>query len=194
VSRLQAGERELRHREDGGVVAGEVRKEERRDFLVGRRGVDVAAPDPLRASRSRGLAERRGLRVVHDEHVVRLLEQLRALAVHVQVDGLVRLGQRVRGSLQRVVKGLGDPEELGRALDQSPVRVDAEGLREGHETRQELGHAAAEPRGIDVADPDTFQVARQRLDLVDDLVADDAAVVVDVRERRAAGPMNGDFR
>jgi hypothetical protein len=68
-------------------------------------------------------------------------------------------------------------------MDKPPVGMDAE--RDWRDVpRQSLGDAAAQARRVGVAGP--VELAREALDLVDELMPDEAAMVPDIREGRAA--------
>jgi hypothetical protein len=87
-------------------------KEELEHFLVRRREVDVAAPDPVSAARARVVDHAGWLWVVDDDEVEGIVERLGVLQVVAPEDLLLRFGQRPRGSLERVVDRLRDVEEL----------------------------------------------------------------------------------
>jgi hypothetical protein len=120
----------------------------------------VAAPDPLGAAHTDRVAERRRLRIVDEDDVVVGFKELCALPVDVQINRLVRLRERVCAALQGVVKRLGDREEVRRALDEPPVRLDAERIRQRNVPREQLRDTATEPGRVDVADADAVQLAR----------------------------------
>ena len=75
----------------------------------------------------------------------------------VQIE--IALLERHRQSLQGVVEGLGDAIEVGRSGNDFPAGVDPQLLHQRNHPAQDLGHAAADPRGVDVHDP----LARQPL-------------------------------
>ena len=134
------------HVEDRAVVAADRRQQEAENLLVGRREVDVAAPDPLRLGGRKVLDHVRRLRVVDDHEVVGLLELARVQVVVVQVR-LALLGrQALRRALKRVVDRLRRREELVGALDDAPFDVEARIAHQGDERVVDLGHPAPEGR------------------------------------------------
>ena len=75
--------------------------------------------------------------------------------------------QPVGLSVQRVVKRLGDLEEIGAAFEDLPADVDVELARERHEAVEDLRHAAADGGRIDHQHVALDERARQRPKLVD---------------------------
>ena len=76
------------------------------------------------------------------------------------------------------MEGLGHREKLGLAVDQPPLRRDTQGLQHRQMPGEQLGNAAAEGRGIYVADLDPFKVPGQGGDLIDQIIADERAIVL----------------
>jgi hypothetical protein len=93
------------------------------------------------------------------------------LGIGVQVQRLFGVAEVVVRSLQRVAKGPGHREELGLAMDQSPLRRQPERLQHRQVPGQQLRDPAAERGGIDVADPGAFERPGESEDLVDQLCA-----------------------
>ena len=119
----------------------------------------------------------RGLRVVHDDVVPLALEEQGVLEHLLEVHLLhLRIPRHVR-ALQRVVHRLGDREELVAAVDDLPLRLDAEAAQERDVGREELGHATAVRGGVDVEHPRPPERLGQGPDALDRLDAGDLLVV-----------------
>jgi hypothetical protein len=71
------------------------------------------------------MPNRRGLRIMHFEHVVFGVEQLRRLLVGLEICVAHDVGQLVVGALQRVVNSLGHGEEIRLAVNEMPVGLNA---------------------------------------------------------------------
>jgi len=112
------------------------------DFRVGRRQVDVAAPHPWTGAAVM-IDQRQRLRVVHHHEVVVHVHAQGVLEIDLLVDLLLQLGEVDLAALQRVVQLLGDVEEVGAALDQPPVGLDAKVAREQGGGGQHLRDAPA---------------------------------------------------
>ncbi len=139
----------------------------------------MAPPDPpLDLARRREGRQIDRLRVVDEDDVRFEVEPLGVLAVHFVVQVEVALPQCDRLPLQAVVEGLGDAVEVGRAGDHFPAGVDAQLLHQRHHPAENLGHAAADPRRVDVDDPLAGQPLAQPAEPLDFLVADDLFVAV----------------
>lgn len=80
--------------------------------------------------------------------------------------------------LQGVVEAFGERIKVRIAMDQTPLGVDAEGPQNWHLAAEQFRHAAAGRCGIDLTHPDTFELLRQSLNLVDQFVAHQGAIVV----------------
>ena len=153
--------RERFAREHVGVGLGDVGLEERPGLageLVRVVEPDVAAPDHRGALRLERVEHARRLRVVQDHHValVHARRDLRDIARQhalVRAPGVVVERQAVAlGAVQPVVDPLGDREELGRAVDHHPARVDAGAARVGDERAEQLDDPAAAGGRVDVPD------------------------------------------
>jgi hypothetical protein len=109
---------------------------------------DVAAPHDLRAPLGEVPDEPGGLRIVQDDHVAGSDPRRQRAGVggqDVLVDRPFASAQRtpVAGvPVHHVVDALGDREELGRAADDEPVRVDSCATAVAGQRAQQLGHAA----------------------------------------------------
>jgi hypothetical protein len=127
---------------------------EERPHLLHRLGeIDVASPHPPSRPAALLLEEGQhgqGLGVVDEDEVGVGLEPLGVVADTVQVGVLERVGPRDRHALEGVVDELRDREELVRAVEELPFRVDPQVLEEGDVRGQELGHAAPEARAAHV--------------------------------------------
>ncbi len=146
--------------EDGGVVARErrvARKSSTCSFGVDR---SMWQRQIQRASDVREVvAHRRRLRVVDDDEVVLALEPRGVELVVAPVDLLLLLAQALRVALERVVDRLRHIEELVRAVDDPPLRLEPGVGHERDERVVDLGHAAAEGGRGEVQ----HALARQRL-------------------------------
>ncbi len=173
----------LVHGEDGPVVEVDVGLEElpRIVLCVGR--VDVAAPDKLRLARFRALEggdHGAGLGVVHDDEVVFLVAIGRVLLANREILRLHLVGDGYVHTLQGIVEKLGDGEEIGIALQEVPLRLQSDAAHQRHQRVEQFRHPASVGRAVDVRHPRALQPLREVQDLVDDLVAGDAAVALDV--------------
>ena len=162
---------------DAGVVFLDHRQQPFDRRRVGRREVDVAAPDPALALGEGAAAQADRLRVV-DDHRVPLAFQ----AVGVELVDLVEqlpllVAQGLLGSLQRVVEELGRVEELLLAEDHVPVRVEPDVAHQRHDRVEDLRDTAPEGGGADVQDPLPLQRPGQLADALGRLLADDMGVV-----------------
>ena len=186
----------LRHVEHRQVVRLEHRQQEVEHLLVGRREVDVAAPDPLRAVLRGVHPEGRRLGVVDHHEVVVVREAADVHQVVAIEDRLVRVGQRPRVALQRVVHLLRDVEELVAAVHDLPVGLQAGVVHQRHEAVEDLRDPAAEAGGVDVEHPLALERPRERPDVGHQVAGHDAVVVgqrlmADVDAADHAGPPCG---
>ena len=163
--------------EDRRRVAPDRREQELEHLPVRRREVDVAAPDPVRARRREPVDHRARLRVVDDHEVVLVDELLRVQLVVAPVDRLSLVVQALRVALERVVNRLRDVEELVRAADDQPVRLEARALHQRHERVVDLRDAATERCRRNVGDPLAGQRLGQPADLVHQPTRGDGRVV-----------------
>ena len=86
-----------------------------------------------------------------DEDDVRLqVQPLGVLPVDLVVEVEIALLQHHRQSLQAVVEGLGDAEEVGRTGDHLPAGVHSQFPHQRHHPAEDFGHAAAAAGRIDV--------------------------------------------
>ena len=175
---LETGEQELPHREDQRVVLADQRHQEVAHLRIGRRGVDVAPPDPLGVPAAGEGPERRRLGVVDHVHVVERVEHLRGALVHLEVDAALARAEIVPRALERVVDRLGHREELRVPVDEPPVGLKPQRLQDRDVPRQQLGHAAPGSGGVDVADAQPLEGLRQAEELVDEIVPDQGAVAL----------------
>ena len=97
-----------------------------------------------------------------------------ALLVHAHHGG-IPLDER---TLQRVVHGLRDAEELLGAFDDLPRRGDAEVVHQANLTEEQLGDAAAEGRGAEVQDARTGEWGRDFEEPVHRFVTCDPSILV----------------
>ena len=145
---------------------------------VGRREVDVAAPDPaLGLLRARGgtspPAAGRGSSATSQPP-----DELAGVHLVVVAPGGPLLLAEVLGrALQRVVHQLGRVEELLAAVDDLPLDVEPDVLHQRDERVEDLADAAAERGGRDVDDLAALQGRGELPDLVDQVPADDVRVV-----------------
>jgi hypothetical protein len=135
----------------------------------------------------------RRLGVMHHEHIVVSVEQRGAVLVDLGIQGLLRLLQVAVRPLEGIVEGFGDRKKLGPAMDQPPVRRDPQRLQCWEVARQQLGYAAAKRRRVDVADPHPSQRPGQSHDLVEELIADQPAITVDIGDNRPGAAANADL-
>ena len=167
-------------RVDGRVVAVDRRQQVVVEALVGRRRVDVAAPDPpggaVLAERDE-VADRERLRVVDDDEVVGPRELGGVGAADVLVEGTRGRREVDRVPLQAVVEALGDVEELGGRREDLPVRLQPDVADQRHQGVEDLGHAAAEGGGVDVQDLAALEPLGELVDLGHQVFGDDASVV-----------------
>ena len=111
--------------------------------------VDVAAPDPLAPGVGCVVLAQAGqesgrLWVMHDDEVVAFVEEFGVPAVLAK-PGLAHPGRPVHiHALEAVMHRLGDLVELVGAADHLPIGGQANVVQQGHQRRQDLGHAAAE--------------------------------------------------
>jgi hypothetical protein len=126
------------------------------------------------------MADGSRLGVMHHKHIVVIIEQRGTLLVDLEIQGLLRVPQIVVGPLQGIVEGLGDRKKLGPTMDQPPVRRYSQRLQRWEVTGQELGHPAAKRRRVDVADPHVSQLPGQSHNLVEELIADQQAIIFDI--------------
>ena len=149
---VEALPRERLAREHVDVGVEHIRPQERPRLageIVGRLDADVAAPDHRRAALLQGTDQTGRLRVVDDHDVAGAHvagEPREVLGEHRLVDAAGLLVERAAvalGAVQAVVDALGDGEELGRALDDDPARVDPGAARIADERAQQLHDAAA---------------------------------------------------
>ena len=132
----------------------------------------MAAPDPLGVIAPLEVTDGKRLRVMDDEEVVFLIQEV---GVHLVVHqiGLAGQARHLLGRpLQRVVKRLRDAEELGVAGDDLPVGVDPEALVDRDKRAQQLRHTAAIRGGVDLSDARPLQMAGQGTYLPCQLAAD----------------------
>ena len=125
---------------------------------------------------------------MHENDVGLQHQSLRVFAIHVEVQVQVPRPERHRHALQTVVKRLRHAIELRRPADHFPVRVEAELLHHRNHPAENLGDAAASPRGVDVDDPPAFQSRRQMTQAARSPVADDLFVAVQQSHPRTSVP------
>ena len=113
------------HVEQRRLVGQQVRQQLPHRRRVGRRDVDVAAPDPVRRLLRHQRADRRRLRVVDDAVVPPARELARVHLVVLAPGRPLLLGQILRMALERVVHQLRGVEELLAAVDHVPLGVQA---------------------------------------------------------------------
>jgi hypothetical protein len=154
--------------EDRGVVALERRRQEREHVGIRRREVDVTTPDPAGGRVREVVDHGRRLRIVDDDVVVVVLEEVRVQRVVAVEELLLLLREPVRVALERVVDRLGDREELVVALDDSPLDVEADVPHQGNECEVDLGYTAAERRRREVDDSLALERFREPANLVHD--------------------------
>jgi hypothetical protein len=123
----------------------------------------------VRAPRTRNLRQTERLRVVHHDDVVLAAELRRVVVLPLDVDGLFLGRQRVRVTLERVVDRLRHGEEGGLGHDGLPAGHEPEVAQERHHRVQDLGHAAAVRRSVDVQDAQAAQRRGQPPQLAHDL-------------------------
>jgi hypothetical protein len=144
---------------------------------VGRREVDVAAPDPALRLLGNVLVHAGRLGVVDDDHVPAASELLRVHLV-VALPRAPLLGREVLGvPLERVVHQLRRVEELLASEDDLPVGVDARVAHERDERVEDLRDAASERGRREVEDPQTPQLLGHLADLLDQRPAREVRVV-----------------
>ena len=112
------------------------------------------------------ISHRGGLWVVDDDEVVLALQPGRVELVVAPVNLLLLLAQALRIALERVVNRLRHIEELVRAVDDPPLRLEPGVGHQRNERVVDLGDAAAERRCREVQHP----LARQRLGQAADLL------------------------
>ena len=146
------------------------------------------------------LAQRAGLRVVDEDEVVVLRELGGVAPVDALVDLAHLVGDLERHPLQAVVEALGDVEEVVVGGQHLPLGLEADVVHQRHERVEDLGHAAAERRGVDVQDALAPQALAELDDLAVVVLEDDALVVgdrlvadVDVAHGTSAGQALGYF-
>ena len=163
--------------EERRVIARQVREQALDRCRVGRREVDVAAPDPAGRLLRHERVQRGRLGIVDDADVppARQLAGVHLVVALPDVPLLVR--QVLRVALQRVVHELGGVEELLAPVDDLPLDVEPDVAHERHEREQDLRHAAAERGGRQVQHPLPGQRRRQLPDLLDERPADEVGVV-----------------
>jgi hypothetical protein len=122
----QIGGDELAQGEHGRVVVVQEAAQELPRLRVRRGRLDVAPPHPFRAALAAQRQERRGLRVVDDDEVVLIAEQLRVASRGLEVRVALRVGQVAIVALEPVVDGLRDAEERLVPRDHVPLDVEAE--------------------------------------------------------------------
>jgi hypothetical protein len=118
----------------------------------------------------------RRLRVVDDDHVVRLLEQ-GGVSLARRGEGCpLGLGQAPLGTLEAVVDRLRDREEALVARDHLPLGDEAQVVQDWDHRAQQLGHTPAVGGGVQVEDAQAAQFVRQLAKPVEDRVGGDASV------------------
>jgi hypothetical protein len=116
----------------------------------------MAAPDDRRARVAQRGDQAGGLRVVDDDDVAVVHagdDRLGVLCQRLLVDRPRRIVERpavAERAVEAVVDALRDGEELGVSVDDEPARVDAGAAGVGDEGLQQLHHAAAPGRRVDV--------------------------------------------
>ena len=111
---------------------------------VGRRDVDVAAPDPALRLLGHEREQRGRLRVVHDAHVPAARELARVHLVVLRPGRPLLVGEVLRVALQRVVHQLRRVEELLAAVDHLPLGVEPDVAHQRDQRVEDLRDAAAE--------------------------------------------------
>ena len=172
--------RDERRREGGprehmGVSSRHVRTQEVPGLLrpfVAPVDAHVAAPDDASAALDERGDEAGGLRIVHDDDVVRPYRPQETLDVRgerplVPPSLVLAQAATVTGRpVEPVVDPLGDREELGIPVNHRPFGRDARTACVAQEHVQELGHASAGRGRVDVDDPPPVQtLSRSRGDL-----------------------------
>ena len=180
------GARELRCREDGGVVALHRRPEKLPHRGHGGGEVDVAAPDPVRP-RGAPRDQPRRLWIVNEDDVVGEREGAKILLGGLAVDGDVMLAQGDGLSVQGVVDRLGHRVELVASPDDVPARVDAQLEQQRHEPVQDLRDAATHGGRVDVLHAPAPEPLPEETELLDRRPPDEGRVGIEAgRHARGA--------
>ena len=169
---------ELLHRENQSLVVGQGRLEEGENLLIGMGSVNVAAPDPTGAVAPVQAQQRGRLRIVHDDIVVMLLQEVSDSLVLGQIDVLDLGGEVEGGASEGVVEPLRHLEKLRTSWNHQLVGVDSQRPVQGHQGAEQLGYAAAVGRGVDVGHPPAAVKGCQLLQLSQLFITDDGSVAV----------------
>ena len=168
------------HRVDRPVVAADEGQQIVVEGRVGRRGVDVAAPDPaclvVAADRRPG-SQRARLGIVDHDEVVVARELLGVAAIDLLVERADLVGELDGRALQAVVEALRDVEELAVGRHDLPLGLQADIVHQRQQRVEDLGDPAAERGRVDVQDALALKRRRELLDLGEKVFEDDALVV-----------------
>jgi hypothetical protein len=122
--------------------------------------------------------ERQRLRVVHDHDVMVDMVAHRVLIADLLVYLHLEVGELDIGSLQGVVHLLGDAEEFRSALNHPPAGLDANGIHQQRQRRQNFRDAAAVIGRVYVDDVHVAEAPRLLDDALDSLRSDQRLVVL----------------
>ena len=191
VHRMRQDLREVREREDAGIVAAHEVTQVFPHRAVGVAGVYVTAPDPFALARGQVLQQRRRLGVVDENHVG-VAQQRAELFRRVAVGFVVRPQQVVADdggiALQGVVKLLGALVEIVFAIDDFPACIHPQLALERDQPAQDFGHATALARGIHVHHLHALERRRQLQQLADDVLTGNVGIGVQHVRHRPATP------
>lgn len=169
--------REFAHREYRRVVVVQIGPQCPPHLRVRVRGVDMAAPDPPGVPLSPEGQDARGPGIVNEDEIVDLLQEPRIGFRVLPVGGEGRIAQALFGPLQSVVDRLGDLEERFIAVNDLPIRDEAEIVQEGNDRPEELGNPSPVGRGVDMQHPGASQGPRTSSQAFQDGVGGDSAVI-----------------
>src|SRR5262245_9014800 len=138
----------------------------------------MAAPDPW-ARVLIELSKRQGLRIVHDNNVMLQMHSERVLERDLLIGAALAISDFDRRPLQAVMEFLGEGEELRTAFHDTPAHLDAHGIHEQRQRRQDLGHSTAVLRRADVDDVEILQLRSLGENPANRLVTDKGPVFLD---------------
>src|SRR5437762_960702 len=171
--------RKVRHRKDSRVILLDPGPQKIPDVRLGRRYVDVTAPDPRASEFSLSLNQPGRLRIVDNDYITGEID-----FAHIHFGGIAKNFEHLGTDLlllpvQCIMKRFGYVEELLIALDEVPVRFHTEFPEQTDHACQNFGNAATHGCRVNVLHAAASHAIRQHAQLLDDTGACDFLIILE---------------